>query len=355
MSALEQPTILAVESSCDETCAAIVRGRQVISNVVASQHEFHAPYGGVVPEIASRHHLESVDAVIEAALDEASLPHDGTGIDAVAATRGPGLIGALLVGLAAAKARAYAWQVPLIGVDHLVGHVASALIDNPELEPPFLCLLVSGGHSMLIDVEEGLDLTLLGTTRDDAAGEAFDKGARLLGLQQPGGPAIQRAAAEGDPTRIVFTPAMVHHDSLDTSFAGIKTALSVRLAESGTGTAQQEPSFVADCAAGYQRAIVQTLAAAVRKALDRSDRRTLAVVGGVAANTELRSELTNLCNARDVNIVAAPFRYCADNAAMIGVAARYHTPLDAADALIVDAIANSPVSSQGKLRPKQYP
>jgi N6-L-threonylcarbamoyladenine synthase len=313
----------------------------VLSSVVASQAELHADFGGVVPEIASRRHLELIDAVVDQAVAEAG----GVQIEAIATTRGPGLVGALLVGLANAKARAWAQELPLVCVDHLAGHVASVLLDEPDIQLPLTCLLASGGHTMLLDVGPELELTLLGTTRDDAAGEAFDKGARLLGLDQPGGPAIQAAAEGGDPFAVAFTPAMVHHDSLDTSFSGLKTALAVHLRDH----AGEAP--LADVAASYQRAIVDTLAGCVRKALRTREITTFALVGGVAANADLRAKLEQMCVEHDVKLVAAPLRYCADNAAMIGAAASYFPALQQEFAHTVDAYATSPLFRSGRLVP----
>ncbi|MCW2923329.1 MAG: metalloendopeptidase glycoprotease family, partial [Thermoleophilia bacterium] len=250
-------TILAIESSCDETAAAIVRGREVLAESVATQAELHARFGGVVPEIASRRHLELLDLVVRDVLDRSGLERVAA-VDAVAVTQGPGLVGALLVGIAGAKARAWAAGVPLIAVDHLLGHVASALLDpDANLEPPFLCLLVSGGHTLALDVDERMGLTLLGTTRDDAAGEAFDKGARLLGLDPPTGPSLAAlAATAGDLGDLAFTPAMVHHDTLDTSFSGLKTALAVAVRDRAARGAS-EPGD-AELAAAYEDAIVAT-------------------------------------------------------------------------------------------------
>lgn len=343
-------TFLAIESSCDETAAAVVRGRSVISSVVASQAGLHDRFGGVVPEIASRRHLETVDAVIDEALAQAGLERP----DAIAVTQGPGLVGALLVGLAAAKARAWAWGLPLVTVDHLHGHVASALLADPDLEPPFACLLVSGGHSLALMVEEGMRVKLLGSTRDDAAGEAFDKGARLLGLGMPGGPAIERAAEDGDPRAVPFTPAMVHHDTLDTSFSGLKTALAVaiRSRDAGSPLAGRER---ADMAASYQEAIIATIAATVRKLLRHTDARTLAVVGGVAANRRLRDRIEEECRQTDTRVVAAPLRYCGDNAAMIGVAAAWRPLPESASMQHVDAYATSPLFRSGSLLPMELP
>lgn len=340
-------TVLAIETSCDETCAAVVRGREVLANVVASQIDLHARFGGVVPEIASRRHLELVDVVVAQALHEAAQP-----VDAVAATQGPGLVGALLVGLNNAKARAYAWGLPLVPVDHLLGHVASALLADHRREPPFLCLLASGGHTLLVDVDEQLGVRLLGTTRDDAAGEAFDKGARLLGLGMPGGPALERAAQGGDERAVPFTPAMLRHESLDLSFAGVKTALAVALAD---GALQRHP--LADVAASYQRAIVDTLIGAVTKLLRANEhagaarRSSLAVVGGVAANTLLRQELAVLVTDFGIDCATVPLRFCGDNAAMIGVASSFCRDALPDAALRLDAYATTPLFRSGTLLP----
>lgn len=337
-------TVLAIETSCDETGAAVVRGGEVLSNVVASQLADHAGFGGVVPEVASRLHLETIDDVVKRALDEA---HGAGKIDAVAATRGPGLIGALLVGLAHGKALAYALGVDFIAVDHLAGHAASVELSEEPVECPYLCLLVTGGHTLLLQVEEGLRMRLLGSTRDDAAGEAFDKGARLLGLGMPGGPAIERAAALATgESNAVFTPAMVHQDTLDTSFAGIKTALAVHLRDNPQGAAE-----VPALAAAYQHAIVETLVACVRKALRRTGIPRLAVVGGVAANAELRAALAASCHENDAVLHSVPLAYCSDNAAMIGVAASRYEPLDPAQALHIDAYATSPLLRTGEYVP----
>lgn len=350
-------TILAIESSCDETAAAVVRGREILGECVATQAELHERFGGVVPEIASRRHLELVDAVIRDALRAAGMERVED-VDAVAVTNGPGLVGALLVGVAAGTSRAWAADRPLIAVDHLLGHVASALLDpDVEAELPFLCLLVSGGHTLVLDVDEHLHVTLLGSTRDDAAGEAFDKGARMLGLPMPGGPHLSQLAATGDATAVAFTPAMVHHhDTLDTSFSGIKTALSVALQQRATGASS---AVDADLAAGYERAIVETIAGCARKLLRQRGpksghaqaRRSLALVGGVAANARLRAELSTLCEEFDVQCVRTPLRWCGDNAAMIGLAAGWCSERTGPDAWSVDAYAASPLFRDGTLVP----
>jgi tRNA N6-adenosine threonylcarbamoyltransferase len=315
--------ILGLETSCDETAAALVtHAGEICANVVSSQADLHAKYGGVVPEVASRRHLELVTPVIREALDEAGASLDD--VDTIAVTAGPGLIGALLVGVSAAKALAWARRVPLVPVNHLHGHVASLFLEPTRVEPPFTCLLASGGHTLLLDVggERWEDVRVLGTTLDDAAGEAFDKGARLLGLPYPGGAALDRLAREGDPDAYRFPVARV--PGLDFSFSGLKTALLY-------ATRDLEPDELerrrADLAASYQRAIVRALV----ERLEATGADRIALVGGVAANSELRAALPDA--------VAAPLALCTDNAAMIASAARYTTPAD--DYLRLDAYATA--------------
>jgi N6-L-threonylcarbamoyladenine synthase len=318
--------ILALETSCDETAAAVVthEGR-VRANVVSSQAELHARFGGVVPEVASRHHLENVVPVLRTALAEAGA---GLGdVDRVAVTRGPGLIGALLVGLSAAKGLAWSLGLPLVPVDHLQGHVASLYLAPEPLEPPFLCLLASGGHTLLLDVEEHGSFRVLGTTLDDAAGEAFDKGARLLGLGYPGGAEIDRLAREGDPEAFAFPVARV--DGLDFSFSGVKTALLYEL----RGHPKELEDRRGDLAASYQRAIVRALVERTLEAAERTGAERIAVVGGVAANSELRAALPHA--------VAPPLELCTDNAAMIASAARYAEAVSPPRYLALDAYAQS--------------
>jgi N6-L-threonylcarbamoyladenine synthase len=317
--------ILGIETSCDETAAAVVtHDGEIRASVVASQDELHARFGGVVPEVASRRHLELVSPVIQEALDRAGTTLDG--IDTVAVTAGPGLIGALLVGVAAAKALAWSRGLPLVAVDHLHGHVASLYLRPLDLEPPFTCLLASGGHTLLLDVggRSWADVTVLGRTLDDAAGEAFDKGARLLGLPYPGGAEIDRLAATGDPEAFPFPVARV--PGLDFSFSGLKTALLYAVRDLSP---EELESRRADLAAGYQRAIVRAL---VRR-LESAAVGPIAIVGGVAANSELRRALPDA--------VAAPLPLCTDNAAMIASAARYVTPLPYPEFLALDAYASA--------------
>jgi N6-L-threonylcarbamoyladenine synthase len=318
--------ILALETSCDETAAAVVsEDGRLLSSVVSSQAGLHARYGGVVPEIASRRHLELVTPVVREALTEAGTTLDD--VERVAVTRGPGLVGALLVGLSAAKAIAWARRLPLVPVDHLDGHVATLYLQPDPLDPPFLCLLASGGHTLLLAVREHGRAERLGTTLDDAAGEAFDKGARLLGLGYPGGAEVDRLAREGDPEAFSFPVARV--PGLDFSFSGLKTALLYAVRALGEAEAERRK---ADLAASYQHAIVRALVARAREAAERTGLGRIAVVGGVAANAALRAALPD---AR-----FAPLALCTDNAAMIGSAARFAPPLPYPGYLGLDAYAS---------------
>ncbi|HKI92816.1 MAG TPA: tRNA (adenosine(37)-N6)-threonylcarbamoyltransferase complex transferase subunit TsaD [Gaiellaceae bacterium] len=318
--------ILGIETSCDETAAALVTGDgRICANVVASQADLHARFGGVVPEIASRRHLELFVPVIREALAEADATLDD--VDRVAVTRGPGLIGALLVGVAAAKAVAWSRHLPLVPVDHLEGHVAALYLQPEPVEPPFLCLLASGGHTMLLDVRSHGEHELLGTTLDDAAGEAFDKGARLLGLGYPGGREIDRLAREGDPDAYDFPVARV--PGLDFSFSGLKTALLYVVRDLSP---EELDRRCADLAASYQRAIVRALVGRVRDAAAQTGAGRIAVVGGVAANSELREVLPGAA--------LVPLALCTDNAAMIASAARFVEPVAYPAYLGLDAYAS---------------
>ena len=320
--------ILGIETSCDETAAAVITpdGR-ILSNVVSSQADLHARYGGVVPEVASRRHLELVTPVVQEALAGAETSLDD--IDLVGVTTGPGLIGALLVGVAAAKAIAWARRLPLAAVDHLQGHVASLYLEPDPVEPPFLCLLASGGHTLLLDIQDRTGKPrVLGATLDDAAGEAFDKGARLLGLGYPGGAEIDRVARDGDPSAYEFPVARV--PGLDFSFSGLKTALLYAVREL---TAEEFERRRADLAASYQRAIVRALVERTRQAAEQIDATRIAVVGGVAANSELRAALSEA--------TAAPLALCTDNAAMIASAARFSNPIQYPGYLALDAYAST--------------
>jgi tRNA N6-adenosine threonylcarbamoyltransferase len=318
--------ILALETSCDETAAAVVtEDGRILSNVVASQAELHARFGGVVPEVASRRHLELVVPVLREALAKANAEPES--LDAVAVTQGPGLVGALLVGLSAAKALAWANRMPLIPVNHLHGHVASLYLQPEPVEPPFLCLLASGGHTLLIDVAERGGFRVLGTTLDDAAGEAFDKGARLLGLGYPGGAEIDRLAGEGDAAAYEFPVARV--PGLDFSFSGLKTALLYAVRDLAEDELERRR---ADLAASYQRAIVRALVGRTHEAAEQTGATKVAVVGGVAANSDLRAALPTAA--------FAPLPLCTDNAAMIASAARYAEAVPLPGYLALDAYAS---------------
>ena len=306
--------VLAIETSCDETAAAVVMGgTDVVSSVVSSQIDLHARFGGVVPEIASRAHLDLLGPIVREALDQAGI--DARRVDAVAATMGPGLVGALLVGVSAAKALAFAWDVPFIGVNHLEAHLYAGLLDDPTLEFPMVFLLVSGGHTMLIEMVDHGDYRLLGRTIDDAAGEAFDKVARFLDLGYPGGPAIDRLAVEGDPRAIDFPRAMLH-DGLDFSFSGLKTSVMNHVRKNPTAS-------TVDVAASFQAAVVDVLLAKAARAADSVGAKALVLGGGVAANSELRRRFTEMCETSGRRGLLPSRAMCTDNAAMIGAAAWY--------------------------------
>lgn len=311
--------ILAIESSCDETAASVVKnGRCVLSNIISSQIAIHTLYGGVVPEIASRKHIEKINQVVEAALKEADVTLDD--IDAIGVTYGPGLVGALLVGVAEAKAIAYAKKKPLVGVHHIEGHVSANYIEHPDLEPPFLCEIISGGHTHLVIVKDYGSFEILGRTRDDAAGEAFDKVARAIGLGYPGGPKIDKLAKEGNPHAIDFPRAHMEDAPYDFSFSGVKSAALNHLNKCRmTG----EPIVEADIAASFQQAVVDVLVDnAIRAAKDyHMDR--LAIAGGVASNGALRAAMEAACEKEGIRFYRPSPIFCTDNAAMIGVAAYY--------------------------------
>jgi N6-L-threonylcarbamoyladenine synthase len=326
--------ILAIETSCDDTCAAVVtRDGEIRSNVVASQGLLHERYGGVVPEIASRRHLELIDAVVDDALERAGASLGDASV--VAVTRGPGLIGALLVGVSTAKALAAARGLPLAPVDHLAGHVLASTLGEGPIEPPFLCLVASGGHTFIARVDEPPAYEVLGQTLDDAAGEAFDKGARLLGLGYPGGPEVDRLAREGDPEAFAF-PLSLPGDGLDFSFSGLKTALLYRVRDLGEEAAAARR---ADIAASYQRAVVGALVERLRQAVERESVERVAIGGGVAANSELRRRVEELASELGVDLWVPPMELCTDNAAMIAAVARFGDPIQYPGYLDLDASA----------------
>jgi N6-L-threonylcarbamoyladenine synthase len=335
--------ILAVETSCDDTCAAIVDGAEVRANVISSQASAHERFGGIVPEVASRHHLELINPVVDAALADAGVELDE--IDALAVTRGPGLIGALLVGVATTKALAAAARKPLIGVDHLHGHVAANFLAPEPIEPPFLCLIASGGHTLLAGVRAHDSFEVLGQTLDDAAGEALDKAARLLGLGYPGGPAIERAAGGGDPTAFEFPIAMTNDPRLDFSFSGLKTAFAYTVRDLGEEETERRR---ADLAASFQSAVVDQLVVKLRRAARGGSKRrrlpgggwrAVALGGGVAANTLLRERVADLCETEGLELKLVDRELCTDNAAMIGSAARFLDPTPFPEYLDWDARA----------------
>ncbi len=328
----DRRTILAIETSCDDTCAAVVRGDSSLSNVVSSQAELHAGFGGVVPEVASRRHLELINPVVDAALEEAGTSLGG--VDAIAVTTRPGLIGALLIGVSSAKSLAAATRKPLIAVDHLQGHVAAAFLEPDPLEPPFLALIASGGHTLLAAVADYARHEVLGRTLDDAAGEALDKAARLLGLGYPGGPAIQREARGGDPEAFGLPVAMSRDGTLDFSFSGLKTALVYTVRDIGEAEAERRR---ADLAASFQAAVVGQLVAKLDRALRREGWNAVSLGGGVAANALLRERAQELCDRRGVRLKLLPPELCTDNAAMIAAAARHQPELPYPTYLDLDA------------------
>lgn len=311
--------ILAIESSCDETAASVVKnGREILSNIISSQIALHTLYGGVVPEIASRKHIEKINQVIEEALKRAQVTLED--IDAVGVTYGPGLVGALLVGVAEAKAIAYAAKKPLVGVHHIEGHIAANYIEHPDLEPPFLCLVVSGGHTHLVHVEDYGKFKIIGRTRDDAAGEAFDKVARAIGLGYPGGPKIDKVSREGNPEAIVFPRAHIEEAPYDFSFSGVKSAVLNYI--NGCKMKGEEYSQ-ADIAASFQKAVTDVLVGNAMHAVEEYGDRKFAIAGGVASNSALRAAMAEACKEKGVEFYYPSPIYCTDNAAMIGVAAYY--------------------------------
>ena len=328
--------ILAIESSCDETAAAVVvNGRDVRSNVISSQIALHTLYGGVVPEIASRKHIEKINQVIEQALSDASVTLDD--IDAIGVTYGPGLVGALLVGGAEAKAISYAKNIPLVGVHHIEGHISANYIENKELEPPFLCLVVSGGHTHLVKVLDYGKYEILGRTRDDAAGEAFDKVARAIGLGYPGGPKIEKVSHEGNPHAMEFPRAKIEDGPYDFSFSGLKSAVLNYI----NGCNMKGIEVVqADVAASFQKAVTDVLVGNAMKAIDEFKMDKFAIAGGVASNGTLRETMREACEKKGVKFYHPSPIFCTDNAAMIGVAAYYDFLAGKRDGLDLNAIPN---------------
>jgi len=333
---------LAFETSCDETSVAVVAdGREVLSNVISSQIDVHRVFGGVVPEIASRHHLTNINSVYQEAMDNAGISLQD--VDLIGVTCGPGLVGALLIGVAHAKAMAFAAQKPLLGVHHIQGHIAANLIEYKDLEPPFLALVVSGGHTHLIQVEEYTKYKILGRTRDDAAGEAFDKIARVLGLGYPGGPAIDKAAKEGDPHSVEFKRVMLEKGSLDFSFSGLKTAV---LNHINTAKLKGQEIPAADIAAAFQLSVVDVLVEKAMQALQITGSDKLVLAGGVAANTLLREQLLLACEKRQIRLFSPSPVLCTDNAAMVACAAHYRYQAGYRSDFLLDAYATLDIESQ---------
>lgn len=324
---------MAIESSCDETSVAVLAGgRTVLSNVISSQVDIHTAFGGVVPEIASRHHLENMNTVVEQSLQEAGVTLDQ--IDLLGVTYGPGLVGALLMGVATAKAIAFAKDIPLVGVNHMHGHVSANFIQYPDLEPPFMSLIVSGGHTNIVEMTDYGKCSVLGGTRDDAVGEAYDKVARVIGLGYPGGPKIDRAAKEGNPEAIHFKRVFLEKGSLDFSFSGLKTAVLNYL---NTERQAGRQISVPDVAASFQAAVIEVIVKkAIEAAMDRKQEK-LVLAGGVAANSKLRQDLQKECDRHGIRLYVPEPVLCTDNAAMIACAAYYKYQKQGADDLYLDA------------------
>ena len=335
-------TILAIESSCDETAAAVVvNGREVLSNIISSQIDLHTLYGGVVPEIASRKHIEKINYVIEEALKEADKTLDD--IDAIAVTYGPGLVGALLVGVAEAKAIAFARNIPLVGVHHIEGHISANYIENKELEPPYICMVVSGGHTHLVVVNDYGKYEVIGRTRDDAAGEAFDKVARAIGLGYPGGPKIDKLSKEGNPQAIQFPHAKIDGSPYDFSFSGLKSAV---LNYINSCNMKGEEINRADVAASFQQTVVEILVERAIKAAKELNINKLALAGGVASNSAIRTAFKENCEKENIDFFYPSPIYCTDNAAMIGAAAYYEYIAGVRHGLDLNAVPNLKLMSR---------
>ena len=332
----EDVLILAIESSCDETAAAVVKnGREVLSNVISSQIALHTLYGGVVPEIASRKHIEKINQVIEEALSQAGVTLGD--LDAIGVTYGPGLVGALLVGVAEAKAISYAAKIPLVGVHHIEGHISANYLENKDLEPPFLCLVVSGGHTHLVKVADYGKYEILGKTRDDAAGEAFDKVARAIGLGYPGGPKIEKASRQGNPEAIPFPQAKIADNPYDFSFSGVKSAVLNYI----NGCRMKQIEIVPeDIAASFQKAVVEVLVAHSMHAVEEYGIKKFAIAGGVASNGVLRESMKEACDKRGIRFYYPSPVLCTDNAAMIGAAAYYEYLAGTRHGLDLNAVPN---------------
>ena len=328
--------ILAIESSCDETAAAVVRnGREVLSNVIYSQIDLHTLYGGVVPEIASRKHIDKINQVVEKAIADSGM--ELKDMDAVAVTYGPGLVGPLLVGVSFAKALAYGANLPIIGVHHIEGHICANYIANKELEPPFMCLIVSGGHTHLVKVADYGKYEILGKTEDDAAGEAFDKVARAIGLGYPGGPKIDKVSKSGNPEAIKFPRAKVGGSEYDFSFSGLKSAVLNYL---NTASMNNETIVTEDVAASFQQAVIDVLVGHSMEALNQYGFKKFAIAGGVASNSGLREAFEKACAERDIEFFLPPPILCTDNAAMIGSAAYFEYIRGQRDGLDLNAVPN---------------
>ena len=339
----EEILILAIESSCDETAAAVVKnGREVLSNVISSQIALHTLYGGVVPEIASRKHIERINQVIEEALTEAKVTLDD--ITAIAVTYGPGLVGALLVGVAEAKAISFAKGLPLVGVHHIEGHISANFIEHKDLKPPFACLVVSGGHTHLVVVKDYGVYDIIGKTRDDAAGEAFDKVARAIGLGYPGGPKIDKVAKEGNPCAIEFPRAHVENAPYDFSFSGVKSSVLNYL---NSCEMKGEEIVVADVAASFQKAVVDVLVEHSVRAAKELGMNKLAMAGGVASNSCLRAAMQEACEAEGIELYYPSPIFCTDNAAMIGAAAYYEYINGVRHDLDLNAVPNLRLGERG--------
>lgn len=331
--------ILGIESSCDETAASIVKnGREILSNVINTQIDFHKKYGGVVPEIASRKHIENIDTVIDEALFKANMTFSD--IDAIAVTYGPGLVGALLVGVSSAKALAFALNKPLIAVNHIRGHICANFVAHKDLKPPFVCLVASGGHSHIVKVNDYTEFEILGRTRDDAAGEAFDKIARVLGLGYPGGPLIDELAKKGNGEAVHFPRVRMDKNSLDFSFSGVKTAVINHLHK-----AEQKGEDInkADIAASFQEAVTDVLCEHTVEGAIKADVKTVALAGGVAANTALRKKMTAECAKHGISVIYPPPVLCTDNAAMIAAAGYFELEKDNFADLTLNAVPNLPL------------